>query len=154
VRTVETCVYPYVVEEGAIAVMLRRSTVGSNVGRWVPIGGLVPESAAPRDAAISQCAELHLQGQLELAGLVTETSSSDWSIILCLFRMRLATKLQLGPDEVASSYAWFSLNQLSELTMPQSDSRFDYIRIFAESSLYEARMRFDYKGRLVNSSTP
>jgi hypothetical protein len=152
----ETCIYPVVRDREQVRVLLRRARAGQNQGKWVPIGNLVEEAEAARDSATAQCARLGLtnDGRLDFCGIVTETSSEDWAVILFLFKFGMRSTVALLADDAATEYRWFLLEELPGLPMPQSDSRFDYEAMLGAESFYEARMRFGAGGRLERALVP
>lgn len=154
-RTVETCIYPVLRDGNQVQVLLKHARIGPNRGKWVPIGHEVREDQAARDSALEDCAKLRMDGDsLTLCGLVTETCSAGWTIDLLLFRIELRARISVQADETAAEYRWFSLSDLSKLSMPQSDAKFSYEAMLSADGFFEARMRFDDNGRLHHVLVP
>lgn len=154
-RTAETCIYPFFRDVNQVQVLLRRARNGPNEGKWVPIGREIGEGKAPRDSVLEDCSKLHISSDsVALCGLVTETCSAGWTIDLILFRVELRTRISLDADEAAIEYRWFPVSDLSELSMPQSDTKFPYEAMLSAGGFFEARMRFDDHGRLQHVLVP
>lgn len=155
VRTIETCIYPILHEREYCHVLLRLARTGQNRGKWVPIGGIVDEGEAARDSAMAQTSHLDLGShELDFCGLVTETSTEHWTVVLVLFKLDMVRKVTPSPDEAAEEYRWFPVGDLPSLPMPQSDSRFNYEIMFVDGGFYEARMRFGEGGKLYQTLVP
>lgn len=148
-----------ILQHGTSFLLLKRNKA-PNIGRYVPVGGKIEPYERPFEAALRETQEetgLQLQPeQLQYAGLLAESSPTDYNWIALIYR---ATIDRLPPppcDE--GTLEWVDLERISKLPTPPTDwAIYQYImngQNFALDAQYNGQlqlleMREEISGKLV-----
>jgi len=132
-------------------VLMMRRNKEPNLGLWVAPGGKIEAGESPRDCAVRELREETglLPGKLRFRGLITEVSPQPhWQWMHFLY---VATDLSgdLDGDRREGEFRWWSIDEVENLSLPQSDRIFFPKIIDLTHPFYEAKYIYNANLELV-----